>query len=79
MVEGGLNPDSAVKSEQEATLEQLRQQPKPELVQTVQAVQAVQSPSLILPRDAGEETGEGLNDWNVWNDWNDWNERSSEG
>ena len=28
------------------------------------------SPSVILPRDAGEERGRGwncLNDWNVWN------------
>jgi hypothetical protein len=28
------------------------------------SVQAVQSPSLILPRVAGEEIGEGWNDWN---------------
>jgi len=31
------------------------------LVQTVQVVQAVQTPSFILPRDAGEERGGGLN------------------
>jgi hypothetical protein len=30
------------------------------LVQTVQIVQAVQTPSLILPRAAGEERGEGF-------------------
>src|SRR2546426_12615031 len=27
----------------------------------------VQSPSLVLPRDAGEETGGGWNDWNYLN------------
>jgi hypothetical protein len=26
------------------------------------------SPSFILPRDAGEDKGGGLNDLNVWND-----------
>jgi hypothetical protein len=31
-------------------------------VQIVQAVQKVQAPSLVLPRNAGEETGGGLND-----------------
>jgi hypothetical protein len=36
-------------------------------VQDVQAVQAVQSPFLVLPRVAGEETGEGLNDLNYLN------------
>jgi hypothetical protein len=39
-------------------------------VPTVQTVQIVQTPSFILPRDAGEERGRGLNvlnDWNVWN------------
>jgi hypothetical protein len=39
-------------------------------VQNVQAVQNVQSPSLVLPRDAGEETGGGWNDWNYLNGWN---------
>src|SRR3990172_1459086 len=33
-------------------------------------VQDVPSPSLVLPRDAGEETGGGLNDLNDWNDLN---------
>ena len=33
----------------------------------VQDVQDVPSPSLVLPRDAGEETGGGLNDWNGLN------------
>src|SRR5919109_4106809 len=37
-----------------------RSKPCDERVQNVQAVQAVQSPSLVLPRVAGEETGEGL-------------------
>jgi hypothetical protein len=30
------------------------------IVQAVQTVQADQTPSFILPRDAGEERGEGL-------------------
>ena len=36
----------------------------------VQVVQAVQTSSLILPRDAGEETGGDLNHLNFLNDWN---------
>jgi hypothetical protein len=39
-------------------------------VQTVQAVQplrSVQSPTSFLPRDAGEDKGGGLNDWNILN------------
>jgi hypothetical protein len=42
---------------------------------TVPFVQYVQSPSLILPRDAGEERGGGWNGWNEakrLNGWNDW-------
>jgi len=47
-------------------------------VQDVQTVQDVPSPSLVLPRDAGEESlsrvpsreGGGLNDLNDWNDLN---------
>jgi hypothetical protein len=41
------------------------------VVQIVQNVQAVQAPSFILPRDAGEERGEGLNVLNGWNDLNE--------
>jgi hypothetical protein len=46
------------------------------MVQNVQAlrlVQNVQTPSFILPRDAGEETGGGLNGAKRLNDWNGWN------
>jgi hypothetical protein len=43
------------------------------MVQNVQDVQAAAAPSFILPRDAGEERGGGLNDLNGWNDLN--NER----
>jgi hypothetical protein len=28
------------------------------------------SASFLLPRDAGEDGGGGLNDWNDWNVWN---------
>jgi heptosyltransferase-2 len=45
--------------------------PQANWVQNVQAVQAVQSLSLVLPGDAGEETGGGWNDWNFWNVWNE--------
>jgi hypothetical protein len=44
--------------------------PSVNCVQNVQAVQAVQSPFLVLPRVAGEETGEGWNDLNYLNGWN---------
>jgi hypothetical protein len=47
-----------------------RSEPRHELVQNVQAVQAVQSLSLVLPRDAGEETGGGLIDLNYLNESN---------
>jgi PBP superfamily domain len=43
---------------------------KKNLVQTAQSlrsVQAVQTPSCILPRDAGEDRSGGLNDLNSWN------------
>jgi hypothetical protein len=40
------------------------------MTELVQNVQAVQSPSLVLARVAGEETGEGWNDLNYLNEWN---------
>src|SRR5215471_4158503 len=39
-------------------------------VPAVQPLRSVQTPFLILPRDAGEEIGGGLNGLNDWNDWN---------
>jgi hypothetical protein len=39
-------------------------------VQVVQPLRSVQSPSLVLPRVAGEETGGGWNDLNYLNGWN---------
>jgi hypothetical protein len=45
-------------------------------VQAVQPLRSVQTPSCILPRDAGEERGGGLNDLNDLNDWNASDERS---
>jgi len=56
-------------------------------VQDVQAVQTDQSPSpfdaaqggLVLPRDAGENKGGGLNDLNDWNDLNPRREESDDG
>src|SRR5262249_29761128 len=39
-------------------------------VPIVPPLRSVQTPSFILPRDAGEERGEGLNGLNGWNDWN---------
>jgi hypothetical protein len=36
----------------------------------VQNVLAVQAPTSFLPRDAGEDTGEGWNDLNYLNGWN---------
>ena len=47
-------------------------------VQDVQAVQSDQTPSSILPRDAGEETGGGWNDLNGWNGWNAREEESDD-
>jgi hypothetical protein len=44
-----------------------RSEPRHELVQNVQAVQSL---SLVLPRDAGEETGGGLIDLNYLNESN---------
>jgi hypothetical protein len=40
------------------------------VVQFVPNVQAVQTPTYFLPRDAGEDEGGGLNDWNELNDLN---------
>jgi len=42
-------------------------------------VQDVPSPSLVLPRVAGEETGGGLNDLNDWNDLNARREERKDG
>jgi hypothetical protein len=42
-------------------------------VQDVQTVPIVQAPSFILPRDAGEERGEGLNGAKRLNGLNVWN------
>ena len=36
-------------------------------VQTVQPLRSVQTPTSFLPRDAGEDEGGGLNDWNDLN------------
>jgi hypothetical protein len=36
-------------------------------VQNVQKVQSVQTPSFLLPRDAGEDTGGGFNGLNILN------------
>src|SRR4029077_13964230 len=44
-------------------------------VQAVQIVQAVQTPSFILPRDAGEDRGRGLNRAPRLNGLNVWNTR----
>ena len=40
------------------------------LVQNVQVVQGVPAPISVLPRNAGEDEGGGLNDWNFLNEWN---------
>ena len=48
-------------------------------VQDVQTAQDVPSPSLVLPGDAGEETGGGLNDLNDWNDLNARREERKDG
>jgi hypothetical protein len=49
------------------------------VVQDVQTVQNAQTPSFILPGDAGEERGGGLNDLNVLNDLNPRGEESEDG
>ena len=38
-----------------------------QIVQAVQPLRSAQTPSFVLPRDAGEERGRGLNGLNCWN------------